>query len=148
MTFKLPKYIILLLIGFFLLSYFSGYYIGPLVKVPLVDKNLPSKIFVTVYRNNVPIGQKTLLSEDPNIINNIISNLKWTFVTNMVSTPPDKTQYLLTFENDLLGQIYPLYYFPESKRLGVFGYQNDGAMMTGLHSSPVLLKLIEQFESS
>ncbi len=121
-------------------------YVSPHVgqNMDIVDRDKPTKIYVEKLNSkNELISDKILLTNNPQQIQKLISDLKWTWVTNLKEYPSDEWYYSLSFE-DSNGLVYPLVYYPQSDVIEFPGYQN----FLSINSSDILKQLLNSLEKN
>jgi len=115
-------------------------YLSPYVtkNLEILGNNKPHQLLLEVSTNQKTVSDRILLSEDVDEIEQLITDLQWTWVTNLKEIPDDDTVYQVNFTDSSGELIYPLLYYPQSDTLVFVGKQN----LVSLQSSDRLKKII------
>ncbi|MGG1663160.1 hypothetical protein [Brevibacillus sp. NRS-1366] len=106
----------------------------------ILENNKPHKLYLQVSTNQKTLTDRFLLTENTDEIEQLVSDIQWTWVTNLKEIPDDDTVYELSF-SDINGElIYPLLYYPQSDTLVFVGRQNKVSMQ----SSDKLKKMLAE----
>jgi len=109
---------------------------------PYVDKNmsiLDGAQAQKLYLESESLDNHVLLSEDPDAIKEIISDLRWTWVTTLKKTPSDEPYLSLHFTDEKGELIYPLDYYPQSDVIVFPGRQS----LVSINSSDKLKAILK-----
>lgn len=134
---KFMRYFGIVIIIVFLFFVFTDYIISPIMHLPIVDREKPSKIYVTQYnKDDVEIAPKSLLTDDPEVIQTILSDVKYTWVTNIKPMPLDEPFIKVELANNSFGHIYSFDFHPGSD---TFSFHDNLVNLSSIRSLEHLL---------
>jgi hypothetical protein len=108
----------------------------------IVYRDRPNKVYVIKQSSSdASQAEKQLLTDKPEEIEQLISDLKWTWATNLRKYPAGEESYEIRFENES-GLVYPLSYYPVSDVILFPGHES----VVSLHSSDKLKRLWYAFQ--
>ncbi|HZG14446.1 MAG TPA: hypothetical protein VE710_05420 [Candidatus Bathyarchaeia archaeon] len=118
---------------------------GPIIYVsPYVDKNmsiLDGAQAQKLYLESESPEHHILLSEDPEVIKELISDLRSTWVTTLKKTPSNEPRLSLRFTDAKGELIYPLDYYPQSDVIVFPGRQ----FLVSINSSDTLKAILKDY---